>query len=21
MFYGMFTNKVPSPDFTVNHVI
>ncbi|MDC0437973.1 ABC transporter substrate-binding protein [Nitrosopumilus sp.] len=21
MFYGMFTDKVPSPDFTVNHVI
>jgi len=21
MFYGMFTGKVPSPDFTVNHVI
>lgn len=21
MFYGMFTNKVPSPDFTVKHVI
>ena len=21
MFYGMFTNKVPSPDFKVNHVI
>ena len=21
MFYGMFTNKVTSPDFTVNHVI
>ncbi len=21
MFYGMFTNKVPSPNFTVNHVI
>ena len=21
MFYGMFTNKVPSPDFAVNHVI
>lgn len=21
MFYGMFTGKVPSPEFTVNHVI
>ena len=21
MFYGMFTGKIPSPDFTVNHVI
>ena len=21
MFYGMFTGKVPSPDFKVNHVI
>ena len=21
MFYAMFTDKVPSPDFTVNHVI
>ena len=21
MFYGMFTDKVPSPDFKVNHVI
>ena len=21
MFYGMFTDRVPSPDFTVNHVI
>jgi 1,4-dihydroxy-6-naphthoate synthase len=21
MFYGMFTNKVPSPDFKVNHII
>ena len=21
MFYGMFTGKVASPDFTVNHVI
>ncbi|WP_250634619.1 MqnA/MqnD/SBP family protein [Nitrosopumilus adriaticus] len=21
MFYGMFTGKVPSPDFQVNHVI
>ena len=21
MFYGMFTDKIPSPDFTVNHVI